>query len=289
MIQHISRKNIDVQKYDACIENSIQSRVFAYSWYLGIVAENWDVLVLGDYEAVMPLPWKRKYLIHFITQPYFTQQLGVFSQAKLTADQIEKFINSIPKKFVRISIQLNSENKFKSNYLTVKNNYILKLNADYISLFKSFSKGRKHAIQQAKRNKLCVEEVAIEDLIKLAKENYTFKGINEKEYDKLEQLIGVLLLKGKVKVLGVKVEGKLIGGSVFVFELDRIVYLFSAVSSEAKKTQAASFLLNTIIEKNTNSNKVLDFEGSMSPSIASFFKSFGSVNEPYFFFKKSLL
>ena len=80
--------------------------------------------------------------------------------------------------------------------------------------------------------------------------------------------------------------GELIGGSVFVSDLNRIIYLFSAVSFKAKKLQVASFLLNVIIEKHANSNIVLDFEGSMSPSIASFFKSFGSVNEPYFFFKK---
>ena len=53
MIQHIKRKDLDILKYDACIENSIQSRIYGFSWYLDIVADHWEVLVLDDYEAVM--------------------------------------------------------------------------------------------------------------------------------------------------------------------------------------------------------------------------------------------
>ncbi|WP_373942482.1 hypothetical protein OEG92_04340 [Polaribacter sejongensis] len=71
MIQYVKRKDLNILKYDACIENSIQSRIYAFSWYLDIVADNWDVLVLGDYKAVMPLPWKQKYFIKYITQPFF--------------------------------------------------------------------------------------------------------------------------------------------------------------------------------------------------------------------------
>ncbi len=61
MIKYVKRKNLDLVKYNDCIENSIQSRMYAFAWYLDIVADNWDVLVCNDYQAVMPIPWKRKY------------------------------------------------------------------------------------------------------------------------------------------------------------------------------------------------------------------------------------
>ena len=76
MIRFVNRNQIDVEKYNYCIEKAIQSRIYAYAWYLDIVADNWSVLVLDDYDAVMPLPWKIKYGIKYITQPFFTQQLG---------------------------------------------------------------------------------------------------------------------------------------------------------------------------------------------------------------------
>jgi hypothetical protein len=44
-INYIKRKDLDIEKYDACIENSSQSRVYAFSWYLDIVAGKWDALV----------------------------------------------------------------------------------------------------------------------------------------------------------------------------------------------------------------------------------------------------
>ena len=79
MIRCLKRNEIDVEKYNTCIKNAVQSNIYAFSWYLDIVTDNWAVLVLNDYEAVMPLPWKQKYFIKYVTQPLWTLQLGVFS------------------------------------------------------------------------------------------------------------------------------------------------------------------------------------------------------------------
>ena len=50
------------------------------------------------------------------------------------------------------------------------------------------------------------------------------------------------------------------------------MYLFSAISQKGKEMQVGSLLLNSVIEENSNSKRMLDFEGSMTPSIASFLK-----------------
>jgi hypothetical protein len=63
MIKYITRVDLDVKKYDDCIEKSKNTRIYAYSFYLDIVTNSWDVLVLNDYEYVMPITWNRKYLI----------------------------------------------------------------------------------------------------------------------------------------------------------------------------------------------------------------------------------
>ena len=110
MIQYVSRKLLDEKKYDFCIENSIQSRIYAFSWYLDIVADHWDVLVLNDYEAVMPIPWKQKLGFKYITQPYFCQQLGIFSLTTISEETQLEFIKKIPSKFLKVSLALNSQN-----------------------------------------------------------------------------------------------------------------------------------------------------------------------------------
>ena len=289
MIQFVNRTQLDEEKYNDCISKSLQSRIYAYSWYLDIVTDNWSVLVLNDYQAVMPLPMNRRLMIHYISQPFFTQQLGVFSKEDLSIEDVDNFTKHIPNYFLKVVLQFNSDNQFSNDKTVTKRNYILDLNTSYNELFKQFSKGRKHAIQQGLKKGLTIEEVQFNDVLTLSKENYSFKEFSEKEYQKLSKLLEVAKNKNKVTIIGVKKENELIGGSVFLLDTKRIVYLFSAISSKGKKMQVASLLLNSIIKENSNSRRVLDFEGSMLPNIASFFKSFGAEVETYSLFKKRLL
>ena len=79
MISFCKHNNIDFKKWDDCISNSINRKIYSFSWYLDIVAnKSWDALILDDYKAVMPLPYRRKLGKEYIYMPYFTQSLGVF-------------------------------------------------------------------------------------------------------------------------------------------------------------------------------------------------------------------
>ncbi len=289
MIQFVQRNQLDEEKYNRCISTSLQSRIYAYSWYLDIVTDNWGVLVMGDYQIVMPLPRSKYLMIHYVSQPFFTQQLGVFSKEHLSAETIEQFISSIPRFFLKITLHFNSNNYLIHNKIAIKNNFILDLDENYSRLYKRFSKGRKHAIQQGMKNELIIEEVAFTEVLVLSKENYSFKEFSKKEYQKLSKLVEVAKQRSEAIIIGVKKDNILIGGAVFLVGSKRIVYLFSAISQKGKELQVGSLLLNAIIQENSNSKKMLDFEGSMTPSIASFFKSFGAGIETYSLFKKRLL
>src|SRR5687767_14846783 len=59
-LQYLHRKQIDTRKWDQCITNAANGLIYARSFYLDTMASNWDALVLGDYEAVMPLTWRKK-------------------------------------------------------------------------------------------------------------------------------------------------------------------------------------------------------------------------------------
>ncbi len=289
MIRFENRNQIDEEKYNVCIANSLQNRIYAYSWYLDVVTDNWSAIILDDYEAVMPLPIQKKYGLLYISQPFFTQQLGVFSKSEITESVFQKFTKSIPRKFLKIALQFNSKNNFLEENVVQKNNYILSLDKGYEALYKTFSKGRKHAIQQGLKNELNIEEISFSELLMLSKRNYSFKEITENEYVKLTKLVEVLKSKNKTKIIGVKVNGELIGGAVFLLDSKRIVYLFSAVTTKGRENQVGSLLLNSIINEYSKTNRILDFEGSQIPGIATFFKSFGAKKETYFLLKKWLL
>ena len=278
MIQYIKRKDLDVDKYDACIENSVQSRIYAFSWYLDIVADNWDVLVFDDYKAVLPIPWKKKYGIKYITQPFFCQQLGVFSIEKIAIELQEQMIKKVLDKFVKISLNFNSDNSLISENIGLMKNYILELNDSYETLFKSFSKGRKHAVKVGEKNNLSIKNASVLELINIKNKFYNYPGFSE---EKLVDICKSILKTNKGFVLGVFKDDVLVGGGVFLIANNRITYLFSAFNDKGRKLQAASFLIKSIIERNENSNFILDFEGGNLPNIATFFKSFGAKFEEY--------
>ena len=275
MIKLIKRKHLDNIKYDYCIENSHQSRIYAFSWYLDIVADNWDVLVLNDYDAVMPLPWKRKFGLKYITQPYFCQQIGVFSLHELSKKDENNFIKKIPFSFIKIALALNAENHHFLNDISV--NYLLDLNFEYAILKKNFSKGRKHAIQKGIKKKLALKFIDLDEIVALQKNNYTYSFPE----DKLQKLYYATNERKIAKLLGIYDGDTFLGGGLFLRHKNRIIYLFSAFNALGRKMQASSFLLSYMIQQESLNNIILDFEGGNMPNIGKFYRSFGAHPESY--------
>ena len=77
-IKYLLYQQVDKQKWDACIGSANNGLIYGYSTYLDAMANNWDALVSGDYELVMPLPWRKKYGVYYLYQPFLTACLGVF-------------------------------------------------------------------------------------------------------------------------------------------------------------------------------------------------------------------
>ena len=289
MIRYLVHKEIDFVKYDRCISESENSLIYAYSWYLDIVAENWDALVLADYEMVMPLTHRKKYGISYIFLPPWVQQLGIFTTIEIKEEIIREFLKAIPGKFKLVDVLFNYDNQFSDKYLSRRDNFILNLSSNYEFLFADYNKLRKRSVRKAQKLKLNIEEVEdAKSLINLFKRNKgTELNREQSDYEMLHQLI----LKGteqqKVEILRVVGRNKiLLGGVVFFKNKNRIIYLFSAVSKEGKESQAITSIIDSIIRKYSDGNMILDFEGSMIPNIAKFFKSFGGVLENYYHYTK---
>ena len=286
MIQYVKRKDLNVEKYDVCIENSLQSRIYAFSWYLDIVADNWDVLVLDDYKAVMPIPWRKKYFIKYITQPFFCQQLGVFSLQNISEELYLKFRKQIPKRFLRVSLQLNSESYFLSDTITERDNYILALNISEEDLIKNFTTNRKRDLKKAIYGSLTIDKSLSAD------EFFKFYLLNDKNYHQHKSIKRILynisqIKNGNVKFCGVRKSGDLIACVLLLIDKKRITYLAPVSNNVGKRNGAATLLVTEIIKTFKNLNYILDFEGSMIKGIASFYRGFGANLEKYGLIKYS--
>jgi hypothetical protein len=289
MIKYLKHEEINFKLWDNCIENSINGYIYAYSWYLNIVAGEWDALVEDNYVRVFPLPYRKKYGIKYIYQPPFTQQLGLFSTALQGFAKLHEFILAIPNDFKLIEINLNKYYKGrirKEYYLKENINLELELTSEYETIYAKYSKNLKRNLKKAKNNELQLNKhVKPEDLIQLFKNN---KGeelnvYSQDDYVKLGRLMYMLIHKGKAVIYGaMSEENNLLSAAIFLRDQQRYIFLFSGLNEEGKEKSAMPFLINEFIDENSQSQMIFDFEGSNNPSLARFYKSFGAQEYKYY-------
>jgi len=282
VIRFYANNEINKQKWDSCIENSTKGLIYAYAWYLDIVSPNWSALIKEDYKTVFPLPIKKKLGISYISQPLFTQQLGLFSSEN--SNNANTFLKAIPKKVWIRSLQIHNQ---LDNSKT-KDNFELDILADIDKIRKKYSQNVKRNLKKPAQHNLQVKKCESRALIELFKENKgkVVKELDKKAYSILSELLDKIQEKEKGDCFGVFKEGQLISATFFTNCLKRTIYLFSASNNTAKKIGANHFLIDTYIAKNKKDSLILDFEGSMIPSLARFYASFGAEKRHYFLINK---
>jgi hypothetical protein len=223
-INHLQHKDIDMNRWDHCISESINQLTYTFSWYLNIVCPGWEALIAGDYEFVMPIPVKRKYYLPYVVQPYFTQQLGVFSKNPVNEEILKQFIKSIP----YYSYQLNLNEQNKNSEIEVLPNYILNLNTAYNLIASKFSKNTQRNIEKAHKNSLTIDnELNSSDFIEFYK--VTQKNYQQGQGEILRQLIEAGKINQSITLFGIRnKENVLIAALCILVSSNRMTYLLPA-------------------------------------------------------------
>jgi hypothetical protein len=284
MINYIKRKDLDIVKYNDCIENSIQSRIYGFSWYLDIVADNWDVLVLDDYKAVMPIPWKKKYGIKYVYPPFWLLELGVFS---LDENQdINSFLEVLYCDFKFIELRLNTKNKFlKSDFLINKQFQYLDLKIGYESILKGYNRNRKREIIKANKHHLIEKwNDNPEKLITIFKANIAerIKGVSDKDYTTLLNIMQLSIKKRVGELLTIyDTNDKLLAAAFFLKHKNKVTQLVCASDVSNRKNGVHAFFNDRAIFKYQPHFSVYNFGGSSMKNIANYYTSFGATTEEY--------
>ena len=284
MINYIKRKDLDVTKYDACIENSIQSRIYAFSWYLDIVADHWDVLVLDDYNAVMPITWRKKIGIKYVYPPLWLLELGVFSLDE--SQDIQPFLAILYSKFKFVELRLNTENKFlKSASLIPKQFQYLDLKIGYEAILKGYNRNRKRELVKANKYHLLENWTDNPDkLITIFKENIAerVKGISDKDYANLRNLMNFSLKNRVGELLTIyDTNDKLLAAAFFLKHKNKVTQLVCASDVSNRKSGVHTFFNDRAIFKYQSHFDIYNFGGSSMENIANYYVSFGSQTEEY--------
>jgi hypothetical protein len=292
-LQFVKRKRIDELKWNSCIDNSANSLPYTYSWYLDIVAENWDALVWNDYEFIMPLVWLRKFGVPCLYQPYCCQQLGVFGNNP-TETLLNQFLHETINKYHYIHINLNPSVELVRNkfHLFPRKNLLLNLNNPYSVLAKAYSENHLRNISKAGKTGLRFSETEVKTFQKFYFQNINrtkenFQPKHEKIVEKLTETV-IEKKAGKIYSVSDK-DNHLVAACLFLFHKNRIINIINTSSAEGKKNGASHFLFDQIIRLHVTQNLFLDFEGSSIPGVARFYEGFGAKTEMFYQLKTNFL
>jgi len=287
MIKFLRHAEIDKLKWDACIKNAFNGNLYGWSWYLDIVHPEWNALVENDYERVFPLTGKRKFGLSYLFQPFFAQQLGVFSRSILNQEIVLNFMEAIPKNYRFAEIRLNTHNKLEKTTVGVSRhkNHELDLINSYDKTYKNYSTNTKRNLKRATQHNLqLAKNVRPEEVIKLFRENRgrTISHWNDLEYNRLKHLTYTGIYRGQAFVYGVYSQpNELCAGAIFMQSHGKLVFLFSGANQQAKDNHALSFLIDEVIKVHSQKQLVFDFEGSDQEGLARYYKGFGSKKTYY--------
>lgn len=281
-IKYLTRQEIDAYKWDNCIANASNGLIYAYSFYLDHMATQWDGLVWKDYEMVMPLPWRKKWGVFYLYQPFLTAQLGVFGH-NLSAETVQAFLTAVPKKFWRWDFPLNQQNVFllPGFPLYERMNFVLPLNKPYEALWKGYRDNIRRNVKKS-RDYRCVwqKDIPLDAIIELTK--LQAKEIPEADFIAFKKLFGSLKEKGIGKTYGiVSQKGELLASGAFIFSHNRAYYILVGNHPNGRTLGASHALINAFVQEHAEQDLLLDFEGSDTPSLAFFYQSFGARQEKY--------
>jgi hypothetical protein len=293
MLQWIRNSAIDRQKWDNCIEKCPWGNIYARSHYLDFLTKNnWEALVWGEYEIIMPVPVRVKYGITYTYRPNFCQQLGIFSQnGQISSGLTEEFFKLLFTRFSHIHYPLNFNNQpipFSGLQFKLRTNFILDLNRPYNDIQKSYSGDLRRNLTKAEKSGIkIVENQETEPIIKLFKKAWNdLYYISDDDYTQFELLVNWAKSNGLSKNYGVYKENILLAACVTFQYKNRIYYPFSAISNEGRQLGATAFMIDQIIQKNQEEALLLDFEGSDLENVKYFYQKFSPTIEPYYQIEK---
>ncbi|MCJ7935874.1 MAG: hypothetical protein MUW56_20170 [Chryseobacterium sp.] len=279
MIRRLKYHEIDFIKYAQCLENSEQKKYSATKDFLDITSEKqWEILVYKDYEAVMPVPFIRKYGIKIVHNPKLCQQLGVFS-AQDDPELNERFLDYLKKNYLIRAYSFNDFNQLRTK-LKLKKNFLIYPDS-YEKVYARYSPKRKRKLRLD-------EEVVTNSEIKTIgyEEAKIFIEPNmiglHKESD-LPDFMRIFQLSNQLDYLKFSAffyHQRIINVIATYSDCNMVALLGTFNDKDYVKLSGASVLIDKVIRE-TIETHIFDFEGGELPNIEEFFRGFRPALRPY--------
>jgi hypothetical protein len=272
MIRRLKYHEIDFEKYTECLEGSEQRKYSATKDFLDITSgKQWELLVYNDYEAIMPIPFVKKFGHKIVVNPKLCQQLGVFSK-KDRLEINDLFLNFFEEKYNIWYYAFNAENKL-SKQLNQRQNFLIYPN-NYENIRQKYSPKRKRKLrldEEVLQNSE-VKNVAVTEALEFISQNM-IGAKNERDKVKFLQIFADFDKAQHLKLTAFFYHNTIIN-LIAVYTDNKTIALLGTFNDKKHiKLSGSSVIIDYIISENIQ-DKIFDFEGSDVPAIEEFFRGF---------------
>ena len=278
MIKRLKYHEIDFNKYNACIENSLQNSDYAQREFLDIVTgKSWELIIYDDYEAVMPVPLIVKFGFKIVLMPKLCQQLGIFSnQDSVYINNL--FYNYLTKNYIVLFYAFNGNNEVSN--IGLKKSYIIPKD-QYSEVKKRYSIHRRRNVRiigDLEKNIIFRNSLKSEDKAFFVE---NMKGIKKKEdasiyFDLMQTLYEQKLMN--IEILEYKNQIESMAG-LYCVKTNHYLSLF-VNKNPLSNTNIPSLVIDNYLKK-TIADQDFDFMGSDVENVAKFNERFGAIAYKY--------
>lgn len=278
--QILESHKIDFNKWDDCIEESSNGLVYGLSEYLNYTTDNWKGVVVDNYVAVMPIPWRKKFGITYTYEVPFLQQAGVYSGSdSLSLDEALNALNSFC-----------SYGTYNFNFaqhdqrLQARTNLVLALNSGIEELYQNFTPDAKRIIQHTLNSSMRYSQGDVDEAVAMYKRHCEDSvKISAHQYESFRILCKSLFAQGNVHVRRVEdTRGNTLSIMLLLKFRNRLINIINATFAEGRKLNSNYLLYYSVLKEFAGSGFLFDFEGSEHPGIQRFYRQFTTTNQPYY-------
>lgn len=274
----LHREDIDTAKWDACIRAADNGMIYAMSGYLNLMTDNWCGVVLDDYRAVMPVPFRRKWGINYVYQPAFVQQLGMIGH--YTPDELPPALKIVSAQFKYGNLPLNYLNDVWETRMG--KNFILHLDKPYDELYKNFTYQVRKTTKGDPDPALHFSgSTPAKEIIQLYGQLYgsRFAHVPDRSYRGLIRYAESH--PDQIITRKVRLHHQFLSAILLLRDKKRLYLVVSVTTDEGRKLKVNRLLVTRLIREFANSGMILDFEGSDLPGVAEYYEGYGAIDQPY--------
>jgi len=286
-LQLIGNHEINLIKWDNCINNAHNGSIYSFSWYLDIICDDWQAIIQRDYEAIMPVLVKRRAGISYVSTSPFASQLGVFSTEIIDEKMVNNFIRKVFENYRLFTINLNKFNKIRDDlfHQYTQQTYEFDLISHYDLIRENYSDRMRQELKKAVEDKVTVVPgMTPNDFIRLisGKGIISTKGLSKEQFGKLRMIIAFVLKHGLGEIYAAYTrENNLCAAILFLKSNRKINLLFSAATDEGYENHALKVIIDEYVRKHAEKNLTINFEHLVIPDKAEVCQGFGAW--PYSF------